>query len=308
MTDVQIGGFLAALTTKGPTTDEIAGIAEGMRDHCELIGPDVHGRMIDTCGTGGGYSTYNVSTLVSIIASAEGIPVAKHGSRSISSKSGSADVLEELGVDIDLTPDRAERLIEEIGLAFLFAPNFHPIMREVLPIESQLKVKTVFYTLIGPLINPAGVTSHVLGVYEQEYVRMVGDILEKMDFEHGLVVHGLDGLDELSVTGRSSVAEVRNGSVERYEITPDEYGLGRWDLEGLAGGDPTENARILQDILSGEEQGAKRDMALLNAAGALYVGGKADSLQDGVELAEQSIDDGRALDQLDRLVETSQEV
>jgi anthranilate phosphoribosyltransferase len=308
MTDVQIGGFLAGLTTKGPTTDEIAGIAEGMRDHCELIRPEVRGRLIDTCGTGGGYSTYNVSTLVSIIASAEGIPVAKHGSRSISSKSGSADVLEELGVDIDLTPNRAERLIEEIGLAFLFAPNFHPIMRRVLPIESQLEVKTVFYTLIGPLINPAGVTSHALGVYEPEYVRMVGNILEKMDFEHGLVVHGLDGLDELSVTGRSSVAEVRNGTVERYEITPEEYGLDRWELEDLAGGDPQTNAQILRDILSGEDQGAKRDMALLNAAGALYVGGKADSLQDGVELAAQSIDDGRALEQLNRLVETSQEV
>jgi anthranilate phosphoribosyltransferase len=308
MTDVQIGGFLAALTTKGPTTDEIAGIAQGMRDHCEPLRPEIHGRIIDTCGTGGGYSTYNVSTLVSIIASAEGIPVAKHGSRSISSKSGSADVLEELGVDIDLTPERAERLIEDIGLAFLFAPNFHPIMRDVLPVESQLEVKTIFYTLIGPLINPAGVRSHVLGVYEQEYVRMVGNILEKMDFEHGLVVHGLDGLDELSVTGRSSVAEVRNGAVDRYEITPEEYGLDRWELEDLAGGTPQENARILRDILSGEERGAKRDMALLNAAGALYVGGEADSLRDGVELAEQSIDDGRALAQLDRLAARSQEV
>jgi anthranilate phosphoribosyltransferase len=308
MTDVQIGGFLAALTTKGPTTDEIAGIAEGMRDHCEPLRPEIHGRLIDTCGTGGGYSTYNVSTLVSIVASAEGVPVAKHGSRSISSKSGSADVLEELGVDIDLTPDQAERLIEDVGLAFLFAPNFHPIMRDVLPIESQLEVKTIFYTLIGPLINPAGVRSHVLGVYEQEYVRMVGNILEKMDFEHGLVVHGLDGLDELSVTGRSSVAEVRDGSVERYEVTPEEFGLGRWELEDLAGGTPQENARILRDILSGEEQGAKRDMALLNAGSALYVGGEADSIEDGVELAAQSIDDGRALAQLDRLAERSQEV
>jgi anthranilate phosphoribosyltransferase len=308
MSDVQVGGFLAALTTKGPTTDEIAGIAEGMRDHCDLIRPDVPGRMIDTCGTGGGYSTYNVSTLVSVVASAEGIPVAKHGSRSISSKSGSADVLEELGVEIDLDAGQAERLIEEIGLAFLFAPNFHPIMGQVLPIESQLQVKTVFYTLIGPLINPAGVTSHLLGVYEPEYVRMVGDILEKMEFEHGLVVHGLDGLDELSVTGRSSVAEVRNGAVERYEVTPEEVGLERWALEDLAGGAPEENARILRDVLSGEERGAKRDLALMNAAGALYVGGKADSLADGVERAAKSIDDGRASAQLDELVDASGEV
>jgi anthranilate phosphoribosyltransferase len=308
MSDVQIGGFLAALTTKGPTTNEIAGIAEGMRDHCELIDPDVDGRLIDTCGTGGGFSTYNVSTLASIVASAEGVPVAKHGSRSISSSSGSADVLEELGVDIQLTPRRAERLIEEIGLAFLFAPNFHPIMRDVLPIEAQLEVKTVFYTLIGPLINPAGATSHTLGVFQTEYVRMVGSILEKMGFEHALVNHGLDGLDELSVTGKSLVAEVRNGDVERYEITPEEVGLSRWSLEKLEGGDPAENAQILRDILSGEETGAKREFALMNAGGALYVGGQADSLADGVELAAQSIDSGRAIEQLETLISVSNEV
>ena len=209
---------------------------------------------------------------------------------------------------LGLDPIEAAMAIEEIGLAFLFAPNFHPIMGQVLPIESQLQVKTVFYTLIGPLINPAGVTSHLLGVYEPEYVRMVGDILEKMEFEHGLVVHGLDGLDELSVTGRSSVAEVRNGAVERYEVTPEEVGLERWALEDLAGGAPEENARILRDVLSGEERGAKRDLALMNAAGALYVGGKADSLADGVERAAKSIDDGRASAQLDELVDASGEV
>ncbi|MFW6436072.1 MAG: anthranilate phosphoribosyltransferase [Halococcoides sp.] len=308
MSDVQVAGFLAALTTKGPTTDEIAGIAEGMRDHCNFIRPEVSGRMIDTCGTGGGYSTYNISTTVSIIASAEGIPVAKHGSRSISSKSGSADVLEKMGVDIDLGTDRAERLIEETGLAFLFAPNFHPIMRQVLPIESQLEVKTVFYTIIGPLINPAGVKSHVLGVYEPEYVRMVGDILEKMEYDHALVIHGLDGLDELSVVGRSSVAEVRNGTVDHYEITPEDVGLDRWSLEELEGGTPEDNANIIRDVLNGEERGPKRDLAVMNAAGALYVGGKANSLEDGVDLAEQSIDSGRANEKLEELIDVSQEI
>lgn len=308
MSDVQIGGFLAALTTKGPTTSEVAGIAEGMRDHCEPIEPDIDGRLVDTCGTGGGFSTFNVSTLASIIASAEGVPVAKHGSRSISSSSGSADVLEELNVDIQLTPERAERLIEETGIAFLFAPNFHPIMRDVLPVESQLEVKTVFYTLIGPLINPAGATSHSLGVYQPEYVRMVGSILEKMEFEHALVSHGLDGLDELSVTGKSLVAEVRNGDAERYEITPEDVGLDRWSLEELEGGGPSENAQILRDILSGEEEGAKRDFALMNAGSALYVGGKADSLADGVERAAQSIDSGRAIEQLESFAAVSTEV
>lgn len=308
MSDVQIGGFLSALTTKGPTTNEIAGIAEGMRDHCEPISPAVDGRLIDTCGTGGGYSTYNISTLASIVASAEGVPVAKHGSRSISSKSGSADVLEELEVDIDLTPDRAEQLIEEAGLAFLFAPNFHPIMRDVLPIEAQLEVKTVFYTLIGPLINPADARSHVLGVFEPEYVRMVGTILEKMEFEHALVVHGLDGLDELSVTGRSLVAEIEDGTAKRYEITPEEVGLDRWSIEELSGGTPSENAQILRDVLAGEETGAKREFALLNAGAALYVGGKANSIEDGVERAEQSIESGRAEEQLERFAALSQEV
>ncbi|MFB6147140.1 MAG: anthranilate phosphoribosyltransferase [Halobacteriaceae archaeon] len=308
LSEVQVAGFLAALTTKGPTTDEIAGIAQGMRDNCELIEPDVHGRMIDTCGTGGGYSTYNVSTAVSIIASAAGIPVAKHGSRSISSQSGSADVLEELGVNIDLDTDEAEHLIEDIGLAFLFAPNFHPLMAKVLPVESQLEVKTIFYTLIGPLINPAGTTSQILGVYEPEYVRMVGDILATMEFEHALVVHGLDGLDELSVTGRSAVAEVQDGEVERYEVAPEDLGLVRYDLEDLAGGTPSENADILRSVLSGEDQAAKRDMAVLNAAGALYVGGEAHDLEDGVERAEQLIDDGRAEAQLDELIDASNEV
>jgi anthranilate phosphoribosyltransferase len=308
LTDPQIAGFLAALTTKGPTTDEIAGIAEGMRDNCELIRPEVHGTLIDTCGTGGGYSTYNVSTTVSIIAAAEGIPVAKHGSRSISSQSGSADVLEELGVDIDLDPERAEQVIEDVGLAFLFAPNFHPLMAKVLPVENQLQVKTVFYTLIGPLINPAGTRSQLLGVYQPELVRMVGDVLATMEFDHGLVVHGMDGLDELSPTGRSSVAEVRDGEVERYDVAPEDVGLDRCELEDLAGGTPDRNAEIIRGVLAGEERGPKRDIAVFNAGGALYVGGKADSLADGVELAEQSIDEGRAEAQLEALIRSTNEV
>lgn len=308
LSNEQVAGFLAALTTKGPTIDEVAGIARGMRDHCELISPDVSGRLIDTCGTGGGFSTYNVSTLTSMIAAADGIPVAKHGSRSISSQSGSADVLEELGVDIDLRPDQAEQLIEDVGLAFLFAPNFHPIMRRVLPVESQLEVKTIFYTVIGPLINPAGATSHVLGVYQPELVRMVGDILAEMGFDHALVVHGVDGLDEMSPTGKTSVAEVRDGEVERYDVVPEDFGIERCSLEELRGGTPTENARILREILSGEERGPKRDIALLNAAGALYVGGSVSSIEDGVERAAQLIDDGEAERQLQRLIDRSNEV
>ncbi|MFB6131110.1 MAG: anthranilate phosphoribosyltransferase [Salinigranum sp.] len=308
LSDEQVAGFLAALTTKGPTTDEVAGLAEGMRDHCELIRPEIPGRMIDTCGTGGGYSTYNVSTTVSIIVSAEGVPIAKHGSRSISSQSGSADVFEELGVNIDLDAEQAEALIEDIGLAFLFAPNFHPLMAKVLPVESQLQVKTVFYTLIGPLINPAGTTSHVLGVYQPELVRMVGDILATMGFEHAMVVHGMDGLDELSPTGRSAVAEVRDGEVERYELSPEDVGIDRCSLEELAGGTPDQNAGIIRDVLSGDLRGPKRDIALMNAGAALYVGGEADSLEKGVELAGESIDSGRAEAQLDALIRASNEV
>lgn len=306
--EVKLAGFLASLTTKGPTITEIAGIAEGMRDHCKPIGPEVEGRLIDTCGTGGGFSTYNVSTITAILATAGGVPVAKHGSRSISSQSGSADVLEELGVEISLDQEGAKSLIEKIGIAFLFAPNFHPVMRKVLPVENELEIKTIFYTIVGPLINPANARSHILGVYKPELVGMIADVLSALEFEHALVVHGLDGLDELSVAGRSTVAEVRGEKIDRYEIVPEDFGMERCSLQDLEGGTPEMNAKILRSILSGNDRGPRRDMAVLNAAGALYVGDEVSSLQDGVERARKIIDSGKGEEKLEELVDKSNRI
>lgn len=308
LSESQIAGFLASLTTKEPTTAEITGIARGMRDNCNHIDPNVEANLIDTCGTGGGYSTFNVSTSVSILASAAGIPVAKHGSRSISSSSGSADVLEELGVEINLKPSQTEKLLERAGITFLFAPNFHPIMKKVLPIENQLMVKTIFYSVIGPLINPADARRHLLGVYKPELVEKVGKILKGLNFEHALVVHGMDGLDEMSPVGETRVAEVSGDELTEYKLKPEEFGIKPCSLSDLEGGSPSKNAEILRKIYRGDLNGPKKDMVLLNGAGALYVGGRVSSLKEGVEEAERIIDEGRAMDKLKELILESREV
>lgn len=308
ISDVQIAGFLVALLMKGPTIREVASIARAMRANCEQISPRVKGELIDTCGTGGGRTTFNCSTAVSIVAAAAGIPVAKHGSRSLSSSSGSADVLEKLGVAIDLTPKQAERLIETAGISFLYAPNFHPVMHKVLPPEMALGIKTIFYTIIGPLINPADARRHILGVYRPDLVQMVADILVELQFKHALVVHGLDGLDEISVIGKTSAAEVKDGWATKYEITPEQIGLPRYTYEDLAGGTPEQNADILRAILAGREKGARRDMVLANAAAALMVGGKVRGLRDGVQMAAELIDGGAAERKLDQLIVESNRI
>jgi len=308
ITDVQIAGFLVALLMKGPTIKEVASIARAMRANCEQIKPKVDGPLTDTCGTGGGRTTFNCSTAVAIVAAAGGAVVAKHGSRSLASLSGSADVLEALGVAIDLTPKQAEKLIETAGISFLYAPNFHPVMHKVLPPEMALGIKTIFYTIIGPLINPADAKRHILGVYRPELVEMVSDILVELQFEHALVVHGLDTLDEISVIGKSSVAEVKAGWARKSEIRPEDMGLPRYTYEELAGGTPEQNAAILRGILSGEEKGARRDMVLANAAGALMVSGKVDNLRDGVQLAAELIANGAAMKKLEQLVAESNRI
>ncbi|NCA70366.1 MAG: anthranilate phosphoribosyltransferase [Sphingobacteriia bacterium] len=308
ITDVQIAGFLVALLMKGPTIQEVASIARAMRANCEQIQPQVAGELIDTCGTGGGRSTFNCSTTVSLIAAAAGVPVAKHGSRSLSSSSGSADVLETLGVAIDLRPAQARRLIETTGIGFLYAPNFHPVMHRVLPPEMALGIKTIFYTIIGPLINPAGARRHILGVYKSELVSMVADILVELQFQHALVVHGLDGLDEISVIGKTSVAEVKDGWAKKYELTPADFGLPCYTYEELLGGDPRQNAHLVRAILAGEERGARRDMTLANASAALLVGGKVSDLRDGVTMAAELIDSGAAARKLDELIVESSRI
>lgn len=304
-TDAQIGAFLLGLTMKGPTVGEIAGIVKGMKDVCNMIRPEVD-KLIDTCGTGGGLTTFNISTANAIIAANE-VAVAKHGSRSISSLSGSADVLEALGVNISLKPEQAEKLIEKIGIAFLYAPLFHPVMGKVLKPESELGIKTVFYTIIGPLINPADAKRHVLGVYKPELVDMVAEIVAALNYEHVLVVHGLDGLDEMSPIGKTVVAEVRNGKMEKYEIAPEDFGIERCSIEDIAGGTPQYNAEIIRKIFSGEK-GARRNAVVLNAAASLYVGGAASSLKDGLELANNIIDEGLAMEKLEEFIKESRKV
>lgn len=305
ISDVQIAGFLVSLLMKGPTVSEIAAIARAMRDHCDRIDPKVDSRLIDTCGTGGGLSTFNISTGVAIVAAAAGVPVAKHGSRSISSKSGSADVLEALGVEINLDPKSVEQLISDVGIGFMYAPLFHPVMHRVLPPEQALGIKTIFYTIIGPLINPAGVRHHILGVYREDLLDVVARVAAELDYEHTLVVHGLDGLDEISLLGPTRIAEVKNGEIREFVVTPEDFGFPRARLEDIATGEPEVNARILRDIFAGRERGHKRNAVVLNAAGALLVGGKVQDLREGVRLAEHVIDAGLAERKLDELIARS---
>ena len=310
-TNAQIGGFLVGLVMKGVTVDELSAIAEWMRQNAVVVKPKVRGQIIDTCGTGGGVLTFNVSTASAIIAAAAGIPVAKHGSRSISHKSGSADVLEALGVNINLSKEQAESLIEKVGFAFLYAPLFHSVMGKVLGPESELGIKTVFYTVVGPLISPAHVKAHILGVYKGELVEPVARVLANLGYVRALVVHGLDGLDEISNVGLTLVAEVQNGRVsDVYTISPEELGVHRAKLEELQPeiDDPKCNAEIIKRLFKGEKVGSKRDFLLLNAAGALYVGGVVKDLKNGVEVARNILDEKQAYRKLEEIVEASRMV
>ncbi|MGE4353306.1 MAG: anthranilate phosphoribosyltransferase [Oscillospiraceae bacterium] len=305
ISDVQIGGFQVALLMKSPTLAETAAIAKAMRQNCVRLTPNVREPMMDTCGTGGGLSTFNISTATAIVAAAAGIPIAKHGSRSISSLSGSADVLEALGVNISLTPDKAERMIEEIGIAFLYAPLFHPVMCKVLPPETELGIKTIFYTIIGPLINPAFASRHVLGVYKPELLDTVTKVAVQLGYTDALFVHGLDGLDEISLMGTTRINELHNGRVQTYEITPEALGLERCTLDQIKTGTPEANAACIRGVFSGKIRGAQRNAILMNAAGALFIGGRADNLKQGVSLAGELIDSGAAECKLSDLAEAS---
>lgn len=308
VSDVQIAGFLVGLLSKGPSIKEVAYIAQAMRSNCIPMKVSVASELTDTCGTGGGLTTFNVSTANAILTAAAGVPVAKHGSRSISSPSGSADVLEALGVKIDLTPAQAGKLIEEIGISFIYAPNFHPVMLKVFGPENQLGIKTIFFTIIGPLINPTGARNHTIGVYKPELVNMMANVVAEMDFNHVIVAHGLDGLDEISLLGRTSIAEVKGKDIKYYEVTPDDFGLKRCVLEDIAGGPPDFNAKMIRNIFSGAERGPRRDFLLLNNAATLYVSGRAPSIAAGIELSRSLIDSGAASKKLEQLVARSQAV
>lgn len=305
VSDVQIAGFQVALLMKGASLQEIAAIAKAMRQNCVPLRPKVAGEMMDTCGTGGGQSTFNISTATALVAAAAGIPIAKHGSRSISSLSGSADVLEALGININLSPAQAEYLIENIGIAFLYAPLFHPVMCKVLPPETELGIKTVFYTIIGPLINPAFAPRHLLGVYKPELLDTVAYVARELGYTKAMFVHGLDGLDEISMLGSTRIIELKDGKLEKYEICPEDFGLHRCSIEDIITGTPEENARTINGVFDGSISGPRRDSILLNSAGALVVGGKAESFAQGLKLAGEIIDSGKAKAKLQELRDMS---
>ena len=302
-TPAQLAAFLTALRMKGETVDEITGFAKAMREAAVPV--NVDGPVIDTCGTGGdGSGSYNISTASAIVAAAAGVRVAKHGNRSASSKCGSADVLEALGVRIAVTPEQAQRCLEKVGIAFLFAQAFHPAMRHVAPVRSELGIRTVF-NILGPLANPAKATRQVLGVADAELAPKMAGILQQLGVEKALVVHGADGLDEISLSGPTSVYEVDGDEIKQYAVSPEELGLPTADRSALAGGDKETNAEILRALFRGES-GPKRDALLANAAAALYVGGKTTSLIEGVNAAAEVIDSGAVLRKLDEFVAFTQ--
>ena len=300
LTDSQISAILVALRTKGETVEEITGFARAMKDKSKRV--NVIDYSIDTCGTGGdGKDTFNISTAVSIVASAGGISVAKHGNRAVSSKSGSADVLLKLGFNINVTPDRAEDCLREKGMTFLFAPNYHLAMKHVAPVRQELGIRTIF-NMLGPLSNPADVKGQVLGVYDGMLTNTIANVLLKLGRERALVVHGDDGLDEITTTTTTTVSEVIDGKVVDYKIDPTEYGIALSKPEDLEGGESDENAEIILNIFNGVK-GPKRDIVVINSAAALYVGKKVDNLKDGVILAQNIIDSGAAKAKLNELIQ-----
>ena len=300
--EVQMSAYLTALSMKGETIDEITASVEAMRAHCVRLLNDKE--VLEIVGTGGdGSNTFNISTTSSIVISAAGIPVAKHGNRSASSKCGAADVLEELGVNIHIEPEKSLRCLEEINLCFLFAQNYHLSMKYVANVRKELSIRTIF-NILGPLTNPAGATMQVLGVYEKELVVPLIEVLKNVGVKSAMSVYGLDGMDEISASDKTFVCELKVGKTMSYEISPEFFGMEMASKEDLVGGDSKENAKITLSILNGEK-GPRRNAVLLNSAAGFYVAGEVESLKEGVELAEEIIDSGKALKQLEKFVEVT---
>jgi anthranilate phosphoribosyltransferase len=303
--EIQIAAFLIALRTKGETAQELAGLAQAMREFAarvEVSSDD----LLDTAGTGGGRRTFNVSTTAALIAAGAGCTVAKHGNRSATGLSGSADVLEALGARIDLGPEAVARCIEEVGFGFMFAPAHHQATRYVVPVRRELAVRTIF-NFLGPLTNPAGATRQLVGVSDPAYLETMAGALARLGTKHALLVSGEDGVDELSISAATHVVEVARGKVRRYSVTPEEVGLERAPGEAVPGGDPEHNALTARQIFAGEP-GAARSLAVLNAGAAIYAGGEADSLAHGVRAAEEAIDSGAATQALERFVSQTQKL
>lgn len=302
-TQSQIGAFLTALRMKGETPEEIAAFAQVMRRHAVTIAPVTEKMLVDTCGTGGdGTHTFNISTASALVAAGAGIPVVKHGNRSVSSACGSADVLSCLGVNLAVDPKHLAGIVEHVGIAFLFAPNHHPAMRHVMTARQELGYRTVF-NILGPLANPAGAQAQVLGVYHPGLIRPMAEVLRILGISHAMVVHGC-GLDEITTTGETQICELERGIISTYTLNPANFDIAIASLSDLRGGDAQENARIIREILAGE-RGAGRDIVILNAGAAIYTGGQARNLHEGIRQAAASIDSGNARARLDALVEAT---
>ena len=300
-TPVQMSAYLTALALKGETIDEITASAAGMRAHCIKLLHNLD--VLEIVGTGGdGSNSFNISTTSSLVIAAGGVPVAKHGNRAASSKSGAADVLEALGVKITLTPERSAEILKKINICFLFAQNYHIAMKYVAPIRKELGIRTVF-NILGPLSNPAGANMELMGVYDQSLVEPLAQVMANLGVNRGMVVYGQDSLDEISMCAPTSVCEIRDGKFTSYEITPEQFGYERCEKGALTGGTPAENAEITKAILKGEKKGPKRQAVCLNAGAALYIAGKSASIEEGVKLAESLIDSGAALKKLEEFVE-----
>jgi anthranilate phosphoribosyltransferase len=304
-TPATIAAFLVGLAMKGEQPEEIVGLAETMRR--EAVGFDTRGRTVfDTCGTGGDRAgTFNISSAAAIVVAACGVPVAKHGNRSVSSRCGSADVLEALGVNVGAPPAAVERCLAEAGIAFLFAPTFHPSMRHAGPTRKELGLRTAF-NLLGPLTNPARPSRQLVGVPRPELTQLLARSLQLLGAERAWVVHGADGIDEISPTGYTKVSECHEGSVRTFYVHPSDFGLRKVPLESLAGSDSAENARLVRQVVAGD-RGPRRDAVVLNAGAALFVAGRVASVSEGIEAAAAAIDSGRAAATLERLVEVSQQ-
>ncbi len=303
--EIQIGSFLIALRTKGETVDELAGLAQAMREFAARVEVSTDD-LLDTAGTGGGRRTFNVSTTAALIAAGAGCTVAKHGNRSATGLSGSADMLEALGARIDLTPQAVARCIEEVRFGFMFAPAHHQATRYVVPVRRELGVRTIF-NFLGPLTNPAGASRQVVGVSDPAYLETMAGALARLGTKHALLVSGEDGVDELSISAPTQVVEVTQGTLRRYTVTPEEVGLERARAEEVPGGNPEQNAQTARQIFTGA-RGAARALALLNAGAAIYAGGGADSLAAGVRAAEEAVDSGAAAQAVERFVTRTREL
>ncbi len=300
---VQMAAYLTALSMKGETIDEITASAAGMRAHCIRLLHDMD--VLEIVGTGGdGANSFNISTTASLVIAAGGVPVAKHGNRAASSRCGAADVLEALGVNIAITPEHSAALLKEIGICFLFAQNYHIAMKYVAPIRRELGIRTVF-NILGPLSNPAGANMELMGVFEEALVEPLAQVMAKLGVSRGMVVYGMDSLDEISMSAPTKICEIRDGWFQSYTVIPEQFGYATCSKEELMGGTPEENARITLGILSGEDRGPKRCAVCLNAGAALYIAGKAAALESGVRMAEQLLDSGAAKEKLAEFIRES---